>query len=166
MPPYDSKICPIISVFFSTKADKKKVNYFIKQQNKHFYNKFLDDIIGQTKFNFYDKSVEYRNNLETIEKLFWLTNTTELPESCLIESDIYREILNQKYYFVVGCKGSGKSIFIKNFCTMDTQYFKLKYKQMIPIKAEALRHEHLYNGIHDEHHCTFLFQNFSFCSKM
>ena len=55
--------------------------------------------------------------------------------------------MNQKYFFVAGRKGSGKSTFIKNFRTMDTQYFKTKYKQMIPIKAEAFRHEHLYNEL-------------------
>lgn len=95
-------------------------------------------------FNYNLSLPEYTSTLETIQKLFWLKNTEELPENCLVKSKIYNYIMAQKYYFVVGRKGAGKSTFITNFKGIDNLGFKNHYKQIVPIKAEAFRHDHAY----------------------
>ncbi|MCM1161631.1 MAG: hypothetical protein NC412_10440 [Roseburia sp.] len=145
--PYEDNICPSIMKFISKKQTAKSPQYCIDKNNRAAYQKFIDDLVGQTLFNFNTSLPEYASTLETVQKLFWLKNTEELPESCLVKSQIYIYIMAQKYYFVAGRKGAGKSTFITNFKGIDILGFNKHYKQMIPIKAEAFQHEHAYTEL-------------------
>lgn len=142
--PYEDNICPYIMEFISKKQGKNGIEYYIKKDDRTMYHKFIDDIVGQTQLNFNMSLPEYSSTLETIRKLFWLKNTEELPESCLVKFQVYIDIMAQKYYFVAGRKGAGKSTFITNFKNIDSLGFNNHYKQMVPIKAEVFKHEHAY----------------------
>lgn len=145
--PFEDNICPSVMEFISKKQNLNSSKYCIDKNNRATYQKFIDDLVGQTLFNFNTSLPEYTSTLETVQKLFWLKNTEELPESCLVKSPIYIYIMAQKYYFVAGRKGAGKSTFITNFKGIDILDFNKHYKQMVPIKAEAFQHEHAYTEL-------------------
>lgn len=131
------------------KNKNKKI--VIQKSKKFIFNNFVLSIINYTKHNFANKSVEYATTRMALDKLFSLTDTTELPYSCLVKTDIYGKILNQEYFFVAGRKGSGKSTFINNFRSMDKDKFDNLYKQMIPLKAEDFQHEDAYGTFIKKH---------------
>mgnify|MGYP003299918149 CR=1 FL=1 len=145
---FSRKNCPNINKWKvkRIKETKEKI-LFVPKQEEAEYDKIITDLIGQIKYNFYKKSVEYNNARQAIDKLFWLTNTTELPNSCLVKVDIYPKIINQEYYFIAGRKGSGKSTFINNLKCVDQEYFENNYKRMMPINAEDFNHDFLYGEL-------------------
>ena len=79
------------------------------------FNLFLGRIIHTAIYNLKTKSEIYETTRIAMDKLFWLTDTTNLPDSCLVKHELYTKILNQECLFVAGRKGSGKSTFINNF---------------------------------------------------
>ena len=115
------------------------------------FNLFLGRIIHTAIYNLKTKSEIYETTRIAMDKLFWLTDTTNLPDSCLVKHELYTKILNQECLFVAGRKGSGKSTFINNFRKMDEDYFVENYKQMIPISAEAFQHEEIYETLISKH---------------
>lgn len=136
------------SLGFARSKTKKLV---IQENKKPIFNNFILSIINYTKHNFANKSIEYATTRNALDKLFGLTDTTEIPHSCLIKPDIYRKILDQEYFFVAGRKGSGKSTFINNFRAMGSCKFDNLYKQMVPLKAEAFAHEDAYGTFINKH---------------
>ncbi len=126
--------------FVSASKDKKKE-----------FRLFIGKIFNTAIYNTKNKSEEYESTREAMDKLFSLTDTIRIPDSCLVKPDIYSLILDQKCFFVVGRKGSGKSTFINNFRDMDKELFDKRYKQMIPLSAEAFQHEEAYATLITKH---------------
>ena len=143
------KNCPNISEWKIKRTKEGKINLY--NEDNILFEKFVTDLVGQTKYNFYNKSVEYKNALQALKELFWLTDTTELPPDCLVKMDIYSQIISQQYYFVAGRKGSGKSTFINNFKYIDREYFENNYKRMMPINAEDFNYDYVYNELIKKH---------------
>lgn len=83
--PYEDNICPSVMEFIAKKQKENGLTYCIDRNHRDSYRKFIDDFVGQTLFNFNTSLPEYTSTLETIRKLFWLKNTEELPESCLVK---------------------------------------------------------------------------------
>lgn len=123
----------------------------VPRNEKNTFNNFILSIINYTKHNFANRTIEYATTRVALDKLFSLTDTTELPDSCLVKTDIYGKILNQECFFIAGRKGSGKSTFINNFRNMDKEKFDSIYKQMVPIKAENFQHEDVYGTFIKKH---------------
>lgn len=146
---FSRKNCPNITEWRIRYTKENK--YKLSTQRKELLDKFISELIGKTKYIFYNKSIEYKDALQAIEKLFWLTDTTELPASCLVKIDIFHKIINQECYYIAGRKGSGKSTFIKNFKSMDKSYFENNYKSMIPINAEVFNHDYVYSCLIKKH---------------
>lgn len=144
MSPFLRKNSPNLSDF-GIKLEQDEIHY-PKNKEKEF-EKIILDLIGQTMYNYYNKSIDYKNAFQAVENLFWLTDVTELPTKCLVKMDIYSKIISQRYYFVAGRKGSGKSTFLNNFKRIDPEYFKNSYKRMIPISAENFNHDFLYEEL-------------------
>lgn len=144
---FNKQICPIISEMNLQvdKDDKSKV--YVSNTGKAAFDKFIRDLVGLARLNYNKHSTEYKSAKEALDKLFYLTNTTQLPTSCLIKMDAYDKIINQRCYFVVGRKGSGKSTFLKNLCKVDPQYFYEHYKKLTPICADNLNLDHIYSVI-------------------
>lgn len=129
----------------------KKRKLCIPNNHKKEYNVFIGKIINTAIYNKMDKSEEYENSRTALDKLFSLTDNTKIPDSCLVVSDLYRKISNQKCYFIAGRKGSGKSTFINNFREMDKNYFDRNYKTTMPLSAEAFQHEYAYSTLIEGH---------------
>ena len=129
----------------------KRGNFCVPSRIKIEFEQFVGRIISTAIYNQKNKSEEYGNTREAMDKLFRLTNTTSLPDTCLIKPDLYRLILDQSCFFVAGRKGSGKSTFIGNFREMDKDHFDANYKQMIPLSAEAFQHEEAYATLIEKH---------------
>lgn len=147
---FNRKIYPDLSSL-QTKLENKNTDFSLVFKKSVLLDKFVSDLIAQVKYNFMYKSVEYKTAYQALDKLFHLTDTDELPTSCLVKIDIYPEIINQKYYFIAGRKGSGKSTFITNFKKIDQKRFVENYKQMIPIYAENIDHDIVYEGLYKKH---------------
>lgn len=124
---------------------------YVPNNHRREFNVFIGEIINTAIHNKMDKSEEYENSRIALDKLFNLTDNTKIPDSCLVVSDLYRIILNQKCYFVAGRKGSGKSTFINNFREMDKNYFDSNYKTTIPLLAEDFQHEDAYSTLIESH---------------
>ncbi len=138
--------------FSSLGVMKDKSKRIVVQRNeKNIFNNFILSIINYTKHNFANRSIEYATTRVALDKLFSLTDTTELPHSCLVKTDIYGKILNQECFFIAGRKGSGKSTFINNFRNMDKDKFDNLYKQMVPLKAEDFQHDDVYGTFIKKH---------------
>lgn len=146
---FSRRNAPYVNALGFTRTAAKKL--VIQRNLKPVFNNFVFGIINYTRHNFANKSIEYATTRIALNKLFSLTDTTELPDSCLIKTDIYADILNQEYYFVAGRKGSGKSTFINNFRGMDKVKFDNMYKQMVPVKSEAFQHEDAYGTFIKKH---------------
>lgn len=140
---------PYFSSLGVTKDKNKKI--VVQKSERNIFNNFILSIIHYTKHNFANRSVEYATTRVALDKLFSLTDTTELPHSCLVKTDIYGKILNQECFFIAGRKGSGKSTFINNFRNMDKEKFDSLYKQMVPIRAEDFQHEDAYGTFIKKH---------------
>lgn len=136
---------------FNIQPLPKRHQLHVPKDNKTEFNNFILRIINKTQYNFLNKSKEYTNTKDALDKLFTLTDTTDIPPSCLVQTDIYKFILNQKYYLVVGRKGSGKSTFINNFRDMGRDTFDRTYKQTIPLTAEKFQHENAFNILIKKH---------------
>ena len=131
---------------------KNKSGKLVVPENyKIQFGLFIGRIINTAIYNRDNKSVEYKNSREALDKLFTLTSITQIPDTCLIKPDIYSMILNQECFLIAGRKGSGKSTFINNFREMDREYFDEHYKKMIPIYAEAFQHEDAYHNLIEKH---------------
>ncbi len=146
---FKNKNARIYKVFEISKNNNGKL--YIPNQRKKDYKVFIGKIINTAIYNKLDKSEEYENSKIALDKLFSLTDNVKIPDSCLVKSDLYYDILGQSYYFIVGRKGSGKSTFINNFREMDKSYFDKKYKTMIPLSAEAFQHEDAYSTLIEGH---------------
>ena len=144
---FEKKICPIISEFNIKRSLEKKNTFIIPTDKKNDFNKFLKDLIGLARLNFYKRSIEYNTDVEAMQKLFYMTNTTKLPRSCLIKMDAYEKVKSQSCYFVVGRKGSGKSTFLNNLKNIEPDYFYDNYKKLTPISADDLNLDHIYKII-------------------
>ena len=129
----------------------KKQKYSVPDKKKEEFNIFVGKIINTALYNRRNRSAEYASTREALNKLFTLTDTTEIPYSCLVKPDIYNQILNQTCYLVAGRKGSGKSTLINNLDKMDSEYFKSKYMHMIPLHSEFFQHENAYSILIENH---------------
>lgn len=127
---------------FGITKNKRTGRYTVQQRTE--FNRHVEKIINRSVYNLKHKSPEYASAKEALDKLFKLRDNTDLPESCLVQSDIYPLVLNQTSYFVAGRKGAGKSTFIHNFRKMDEKRFDESYKQMNPISAEEINLEKTY----------------------
>ena len=128
----------------------KKRNKYIVQKSSEF-KRHIRKMINTANYNLRNKSPEYATTRETLDKLFNLRDNTNLPKSCLVQSDLYPLVFNQTNYFVAGRKGAGKSTFIHNFRKMNIDLFDKKYKQMNPISAESIGLEEVYSELIQAH---------------
>lgn len=147
---FDNRNVRLFEFFNISYNQREKTSYVPKDRVKDF-NTFLGRIIQTAHHNFECRSTEYKTTQEALDKLFGLTDTTELPDSCLVKPDLYSRIRNQLCYFVAGRKGSGKSTFIYNYRGMDPDYFDEHYKKLIPLSAEAFQHAHAYEMLCVKH---------------
>lgn len=139
-------------IFDDFRIRNNKMGRLIVPDNQKIkYGLFIGRIINTAIYNRDNKSVEYRNSRDALDKLFRLTSITQIPNSCLIIPDIFWMIRSQECFLIAGRKGSGKSTFINNFREMDRQYFDGHYKKMIPIYAEAFQHDDAYNNLIEKH---------------
>ncbi len=144
---FNNKICPLISDFEIQKTSKTCDKLSVPRDKKKSFNKFLIDLVSLAKLNSIKHSNEYKTATEAMQKLFYLTNTTQLPASCLIKMEAYEKVKSQSCYFVVGRKGSGKSTFLSNLNAIEPTYFLEHYKKLAPICADNLNLEHIYKII-------------------
>ena len=129
----------------------KRGRYTFPKAQESLVSYFVGRVISYATYNCKHKSQEYASTREALDKLFNLKDNTDLPDSCLVQSDLYPRILSQTYYFVAGRKGSGKSTFINNFGKMDEEQFNEKYKQMNPISAESFGFAETYYSLIHAH---------------
>ena len=128
-------------------AKREKGKYIVPNEKRRDFNVFVGTIINTVEINYIKKSEDYSTSREGMDKLFRLTDTIDIPDSCLVKPDIYTSIRNQSCYLVVGRKGAGKSTFINNFFRMDWGYCHAHYKRIVPISAEAFEHDFCYTSI-------------------
>ena len=129
----------------------KKGHYYIPRWQKQEFRIFVEKIICAAIYNMKNRSEEYESAREAMDNLFYLTDITDIPKSCLVKSELYDFVLDQRIYFVAGRKGAGKSTFIHNIREIDNQYFEQRYKHMIPLSAEAFQHELAYMSLVYKH---------------
>ena len=134
---------------FFAKNDPK-IQFQVADHQVQEFDEFIDRIAYLTKVNNLNRSSDYLNARESLDKLLNLTNITVLPPTCLVKTDIYEKIIHQEgiVYFVVGRKGAGKSTLVRNFIS---QVSTNKYKQALPISAESFQHEMAYSLLYLAH---------------
>lgn len=146
---FNKKICPFVSDM--NLQLNKDGNVFVPADSQFVFDKFIRELIGQVRVNFAKNSTEYKTEREALEKLFYLNNTSQLPNSCLIKIDAYDIIIKQSAWIVVGRKGSGKTTFLKNLNKIDSDSYNASYKELAPICADNLNLDHIYKVVSKYH---------------
>lgn len=120
----------------------------VKKEFQNTVRQLVKHIIKQTDnmFKYRDIYTNHQTESEKYETLLYISaSDNKLPRSCMVGLDVYRKILDQTAYFVVGRKGSGKTTLLEVLEKMDPAAFNIKYKALFPINAEHIELTILYS---------------------
>lgn len=133
----------IRSIKFET---KKRIS--ILSNSRHKYNDFIEKIVARTN-NVHNKAeYQFEDKQEKYDVL--LKNTSadgKLLKKCMIKMHAYDEIINQRSYFIIGRKGSGKSTFLEILGKLDVDKIERHYKALRPIYIEYIDINSIYHTI-------------------